>query len=135
MGYTPILIKEIVQARPRQISKSADMNRLLNTLVAQNNNMTSECERLYASFQDTEDNYNNLVIVLQRQVDNLVAGVMPDGSITEVKLAEDVLEQLARVDEQSQAIIALNNEIIMCYLAYVNELESNDNDIDQILGR
>ena len=111
MEYTPILIEEFIKRRPKEIPTAEDLNNLCNRIIEQHNNSYNAITDLGPKYQDCIAAYNALTIVIQRRVDGLTAGVMPDGSVTYIKLDAATKAEMDLIVSQITALDLLADSI------------------------
>lgn len=134
MAYKPILIKEDIKLRPRQIPKPDDFNNLCNTIIRQNNNITLELIDIFIRVNSCEEAFSDLQEVLQRQVDGIIAGVMPDGSINYNKFIQELRLKIDSTQEHKAVLDVLRNKLNTVVNNFNTLRASNTQDINNLKG-
>ena len=134
MSYNPIIIKDDIRQRPRQVVTHYDFNDLANSIIAQINNITKEVSEVFIRVDSCKNSLEDLQIILQRQIDSIIAGVMPDNSISYGKFITELKVQLDLVNTQLTVLNTLNTQLTNIVNQYNSLRAINNADIANLKG-
>lgn len=132
MTYKPIFIKEDIKLRPRQIPQPDDFNETANALIRQSNSVSEEVGNIGTSISSIDDSFEDLKVLTQRKIDTVIAGVMPDGSISYSKLHEALKIELSESDVTATGIATARNTIGTDRSQFIQKRNSNRVDITEL---